>query len=165
MATHSSILAWRIPMDREAWRTTVHGVAESRTRLKRLSRHACSHQPHQTLAKNPPDRGIFTVSLFLSSASAMPRTSFLTHLCKNGVRFLLWPMMTAPWGRFFINNTSCLRLFSFYLPPLPMGKSQLLSWQKEAPTGRLWGDFPGSPAIKTPHSQFRGHGFYPWWKN
>ena len=31
METHSSILAWRIPMDREAWRVTVHGVAQSRT--------------------------------------------------------------------------------------------------------------------------------------
>ena len=25
MATHSSILAWRIPTDRGAWRATVHG--------------------------------------------------------------------------------------------------------------------------------------------
>ena len=33
MGTHSSILAWRIPMDRRAWRATVHGVAESQTRL------------------------------------------------------------------------------------------------------------------------------------
>ncbi|XDA84213.1 hypothetical protein R6Z07F_014036 [Ovis aries] len=33
MATHSSILAWRIPMDRGAWRATVHGVPKSRTRL------------------------------------------------------------------------------------------------------------------------------------
>ena len=31
MATHSSILAWRIPMDREAWWATVHGVTKSRT--------------------------------------------------------------------------------------------------------------------------------------
>ena len=29
MATYFSILAWRIPMDREAWQ--VHGVAESQT--------------------------------------------------------------------------------------------------------------------------------------
>ena len=29
MTTHSSILAWRIPMEREAWRTTVHGVSKS----------------------------------------------------------------------------------------------------------------------------------------
>ena len=28
MATYSSILAWRIPMDRGAWPATVHGVAE-----------------------------------------------------------------------------------------------------------------------------------------
>ena len=33
MATHSSILAWRIPMDGVAWWATVHGVAKSRTRL------------------------------------------------------------------------------------------------------------------------------------
>ena len=31
MATHSSILAWRIPMDRGAWQAPAHGVAESRT--------------------------------------------------------------------------------------------------------------------------------------
>ena len=33
MATHSSILAWRIPIDREAWQSTVHGAAESQTGL------------------------------------------------------------------------------------------------------------------------------------
>ena len=31
MATHSSILAWRIPIDRGAQRATVHGVAKSWT--------------------------------------------------------------------------------------------------------------------------------------
>ena len=31
MATPSSILAWRIPMDRGAWRAAFHGVAESQT--------------------------------------------------------------------------------------------------------------------------------------
>ena len=33
MATHSSILAWRLSMDRGAWRATVSGVAKSRTCL------------------------------------------------------------------------------------------------------------------------------------
>ena len=31
MATHSSIFAWRIPMDREAWQATVHRVSKSWT--------------------------------------------------------------------------------------------------------------------------------------
>ena len=31
MATHSSILVWRIPMDRGVWRVAVHGVAKSQT--------------------------------------------------------------------------------------------------------------------------------------
>ena len=31
MATRSSILTWRIPMDRGAWRATVHGVVKSQT--------------------------------------------------------------------------------------------------------------------------------------
>ena len=31
MTTHSSILAWRILMDRGAWQATVHGVAKSWT--------------------------------------------------------------------------------------------------------------------------------------
>ena len=37
MATHSSILAWRIPWTEES---TVHRVAKSWTRLKRVTTHA-----------------------------------------------------------------------------------------------------------------------------
>ena len=33
MATHSSILAWRIPLDRGAWWATVPGVTKSQTQL------------------------------------------------------------------------------------------------------------------------------------
>ena len=33
METHSSILAWRIPMDRGTWQAIVHGVTKSRTQL------------------------------------------------------------------------------------------------------------------------------------
>ena len=33
MATHSSVLAWRISMDRGAWQARVHGVTKSRTQL------------------------------------------------------------------------------------------------------------------------------------
>ena len=37
VATHSSVLAWRIPGMGGAWWAAVYGVAQSRTRLKRLS--------------------------------------------------------------------------------------------------------------------------------
>ena len=36
IATHSSTLDWRIPMDRGAWWATIHGIAESDT-TERLS--------------------------------------------------------------------------------------------------------------------------------
>ena len=35
IATHSSILAWRIPMGLGAWRATVYGVAKSWIRLSK----------------------------------------------------------------------------------------------------------------------------------
>ena len=37
MATHSSTLAWKNPMDRGAWWATVHGVAKSQTQLSNLT--------------------------------------------------------------------------------------------------------------------------------
>ena len=40
MATHSSILARRIPMDRGAWWATVHGVAKSQTQLSDEVQHS-----------------------------------------------------------------------------------------------------------------------------
>ena len=42
MATHSSILAWRIPMDKGAWRATAHGVTKSWTRLSNQTQHKAS---------------------------------------------------------------------------------------------------------------------------
>ena len=33
MATHSSILAWRIPWTEGVWQATVHGVTKSQTQL------------------------------------------------------------------------------------------------------------------------------------
>ena len=37
MATHSSVLAWRIPGTREPGWAAIYGVAQSQTRLKQLS--------------------------------------------------------------------------------------------------------------------------------
>ena len=40
MATHSSILAWRIPVSRRAWWAMVHSISKSWTWLKWLRTHA-----------------------------------------------------------------------------------------------------------------------------
>ena len=39
MATHASIPAWKIPMDRGAWQATVHGVVKSQTGLSTVQHH------------------------------------------------------------------------------------------------------------------------------
>ena len=42
MATHSSVLAWKIPWDGEAWQATVHRVTKSQTQLNGLHFHTLS---------------------------------------------------------------------------------------------------------------------------
>ena len=42
MATHSSVLAWRIPMDRGAWQAAVCGVGKNWTRLSDSAQHSTS---------------------------------------------------------------------------------------------------------------------------
>ena len=60
MATHSSIVAWRIP-GTGAWWAVVYGVAQSRTRLKRLT--LLSPSPP---APNPSQhQSLFTLLLLL----------------------------------------------------------------------------------------------------
>ena len=54
MATHSSILAWRIPMDRGAWRATVH-VATKASDMTKVTEHACRERV------NPGDTGDLAV--------------------------------------------------------------------------------------------------------
>ena len=39
MATHSSIAAWRLPMDRGAWRAAVHGGCKESDTTERLGTH------------------------------------------------------------------------------------------------------------------------------
>ena len=47
-ATHSNILAWRIPMDRGAWWATVHGVVKSRTQWQdRAHTHTHTHTEYR----------------------------------------------------------------------------------------------------------------------
>ncbi|XDA88046.1 hypothetical protein R6Z07F_017711 [Ovis aries] len=48
---HDSILAWRIPKDREAWRVTVHGVAKSQTQQSDEAQHTALIQCGWVLMK------------------------------------------------------------------------------------------------------------------
>ena len=45
MATHTDILAWRIPMHRGAWQATVPGVTKSQTRLSTAQGRAGKLEP------------------------------------------------------------------------------------------------------------------------
>ena len=74
MTTHSSILAWRIPMDRRAWRTTVHGVTKSQTRRKQLA-----HVP------------IGNVSLCKESFTLLVLVFFFSEFYIKSLHFLIWP--------------------------------------------------------------------------
>ena len=50
MITYSSILAWRMPMDKGAWWATVHGVAKNQTRLSDWAQHSMyTHMRTHTL--------------------------------------------------------------------------------------------------------------------
>ena len=57
------------PVDRGAWWAAVHGVAQCRTRLKRLSMHACigegNGNPLQySCLENPRDRGAWWAAIY-----------------------------------------------------------------------------------------------------
>ena len=49
VATHSSILAWRIPMGRGAWQATVHRVKKSQTQLSMRT------SIHPNIKENSPE--------------------------------------------------------------------------------------------------------------
>ena len=61
MTNHSSIPAWRIPMDRGAWEATVHRVAKSQTGLSKEAQHSTQDPITIFLIV----WGLFSVGLFL----------------------------------------------------------------------------------------------------
>ena len=44
------------PMDRRAWRATVHGVAKSRAHLKQISTHTCNTEETSQIPPRPGDQ-------------------------------------------------------------------------------------------------------------
>ena len=89
-ATHSSILSWRIPLDRGAWQATVHGVAESYT-IEQLSMSTCSQVMKQVmyykLCCDAPS------SFFLPILRSMKRTCVC--VCAQSLR-CVW-LCVIPW--------------------------------------------------------------------
>ena len=58
MATHSTVLAWRIPGMVGAWWAAVYGVAQSQTRLKRLSS-SSSSTGHRLISRTDKNTEIY----------------------------------------------------------------------------------------------------------
>ena len=80
LATHSSILTWRIPMDRGAaaagdWRATVHGGAESDTTEK------LTHTPCQKTASLCCDQGLSLHSIQVPKNITLPTLSLCPQPC------------------------------------------------------------------------------------
>ena len=105
MATHSSNVAWRIPMDRGAWWATVHRVAKSRTRLSDYAQTSCfkctverfsGDLPSHTTTSLPysfrtfpfPQKGPLDVFLWLSRELSLWTTCLYTHFLDD----LIWSL-------------------------------------------------------------------------
>ena len=108
-ATHSSILAWRIPMDRGAWRATVHGVIRSRTWW---SIHILLHN-FNTNIKNQEKNSYTAVSSnldlfgFCQLGSQRVRHNWATNTQKNKNISLLCSLV------WFVFSSPLLDLFPF----------------------------------------------------
>ena len=64
MATYSSILAWRVPMDRRAWQGRVHGGEVTKS-WAQFSRHTHTHT-HRLLTSFPFQGLAVPLNLLLS---------------------------------------------------------------------------------------------------
>ena len=80
MATHSSILVWKIPMDRGAWRATVHSETKNQTWPKQLSMHA-RHRDHSCCAKC----GIFDIKCGILATNKASATRYIAIDLENVV--------------------------------------------------------------------------------
>ena len=102
MATHSSILAWRIPMDRGAWQARVHRVAESLAWLSGQALGDCRAFQVAQVAKNlPANEGDARsgISILLSGRSLGEGNGFsFQYLClENSMGRGAW-WGDSPWG-------------------------------------------------------------------
>ena len=101
-ATHSSILAWRIPMDRGIWKATVHGVAKTQTWLKQLSMHA-----YIAVLSEPKNVGLsWLISWRILATLASKQTDKLACVKKNGNWEGRWRLKWTRTRKFPLNSSS-----------------------------------------------------------
>ena len=77
MATHCSILAWKIPTDRGAWQAVVHRVTKTRTQVERLS----TAQHRRVKVRNVKVNALYhgNLVLFLVALSSHRPTLEISH--------------------------------------------------------------------------------------
>ncbi|KAB0364630.1 hypothetical protein FD754_008786 [Muntiacus muntjak] len=129
--THSSVLAWRIPVDRGAWWTTVHGVTRSRTRLSGKGQHSIwarlireqRNGPQLKCLGTVPSRLSLTsyldftwlefidnlnpLSRLLSMAYRLPLTSFTAALFLGSIHFLTQTSVTPTRPSHWTTSPGC----------------------------------------------------------
>ena len=100
MATHFSILAWRNPMDREAWWATVHGVTKSQIRL---SNNTEEDTKVPNLNSCPKWHTIMKVRLKTWSLISG------TLLSKHAFKDMLWKCQSLSHVRLFVTSRTITR--------------------------------------------------------
>ena len=83
MATHSNILAWRIPMDRGAWRATVHGVAKSWVQMSWTQMNTAHGDPIFSFGGTPMLFSIVILPIYIpiNSVGGFPFLHTLSSIC------------------------------------------------------------------------------------
>ena len=89
------------PVDRGPWWAAVHRVAQSQTRLKQLSMHACIGEGNgntlqYSCLENPRDRGAWWAAIYgvTQSRTRLKRLSSSSRMYKNGTNELIYKTET-----------------------------------------------------------------------
>ena len=97
MATHSSISAWRILVDRGAWWITVHRVTKSQIWLKRLRTYTRTYY-RQRLCCCLVTKFCLTLcnSIDCSTSVLLPCSSLSPRVCSDSCPFNQWCYLSNP---------------------------------------------------------------------